>query len=267
MAIQDVQKRYDADAAAYEQWWAPVLRRTMEPVLDSIGWTGVGTFLEVGCGTGGVLDGAALRAPEALVVGIDATSAMLERAPCEHGRLQADAHRLPLADASVDVAVCGFVLQHTERPDVVLRELGRVVRPGGQLRIAAWGGPILRWEGEQIFSDELDALGVPPAPASVQPGRAATDTVDKLHALATAAGFEELEEVQTSLDWQPDVDEVIGQLSAMRGTGRRFVTLTPAQARTVQTRVRERLDNAPISSWNPYEVLILSGKRVNLRHN
>jgi SAM-dependent methyltransferase len=265
VAIEDVQKRYDTDAQAYVTWWAPVLRRNMEPVLESLDWSGVRTFLEVGCGTGGVLEGAAARVPVALVVGVDATSAMLRHAPREHARVQADAHRLPLADASVDVAVCGFVLQHTERPDVVLRELGRVVRPGGQLRIAAWGGPILRWEGEQIFSEQLDVLGVPAAPPSVQPGRAATDSVDKLHTLAEEAGFDS-DVVQTSLDWRPDVDEVFGQLSAMRGTGRRFAALTPSQARTVENRVRGRLDNVEISRWAPYEVLILSGKRVNLRH-
>ena len=57
------------------------------------------------------------------------------------------------------------------------------------------------------------------------------------------------------------------QRSAMRGRGRRFATLTPGQARTVETRVKERLDNARISRRNPYQVLVLSGKRVNLRHN
>jgi len=267
MAIEDVQKRYDVDAAAYEKWWAPVLRHTMEPVLDSIDWTGVQTFLEVGCGTGGVLGGAAVRVPEALVVGIDATAAMLRRAPRVHALVQGDAHRLPLQDSTVDVAIAAFVLQHVDRPNRALLEMGRVVRPGGRLRIAAWGGPILRWEGEQIFSDELDAVGAPAAPASVQPGRAATDSVDKLRALAEAAGFGEVEVVRTQFDWHPDVDEVFGQLSAMRATGRRFAMLPPDQARTVAIRVRARLDNAAISSWLPYEVLFLSGKRVNLRHN
>ena len=266
MAIKHVQARYDADAAAYVTWWAPVLRRNLEPVLESIDWTGVETFLEVGCGTGGVLDGAANRVPEALIVGLDATASMLRRAPSRCARVQADAHRLPLADASVDIAVTGFMLQHVEHPDVVLGELGRVVRPGGQLRVAAWGGAVTRWEGEQIFSEELDAVGAPPAPPSVQPGRAATDSVDKLRTLAEAAGFTS-DVVRTHLDWQPDVDEVVGQLSAMRGTGRRFAELTPDQARTVSERIRARLDNAEISSWPAYEVLFLSGKRVNLGHN
>ena len=222
--------------------------------------------LEVGCGTGGVLDGMAARAPEALIVGLDATFAMLRRAPRAHARVQGDAQRLPFKDATVDVVVSGFMVHHLDRPDLTLLDVGRVLRPGGQLRIAAWGGPITTWEGDQIFTEELDAVGRTPRRPSVQPGRAPTDSTDKLVALATAAGFE-AEAVSRDLDWQPDADEVFGQLTAMRGTARRFATLSPDQARTVENRVRARLHSADISSWRPYEVLILSGKRVNLRHN
>ena len=207
MTVKDVQARYD-DAASYEKWWAPVLRRNMEPVLDSIDWTGVRTALEVGCGTGGVLDGIAARAPEALTVGLDATLAMLRRAPRMHALVQGDAHRLPFQDATVDVVVSGFMVHHLDRPDLALAEIGRVMRPGGQLRIAAWGGAITTWEGDQIFTEELDAVGAPPAAASVQPGRAPTDSTDKLVALAEAAGFE-AEAVSGDLDWRPDADEVV----------------------------------------------------------
>jgi SAM-dependent methyltransferase len=265
MTVKDVQARY-ADAVAYEKWWAPVLRRNMEPVLDSIDWTDVQVALEIGCGAGGVLDGMAARAPGALVVGLDATLAMLRRAPRAHALVQGDAQRLPFEDASVDVVVGGFMVHHLDRPDLALLDIGRVMRPGGQLRVAAWGGPITTWEGDQIFTEELDAVGAPPATPSVQPGRAPTDSTDKLVALATAAGFE-AEAVSRDLDWRPDADEVFGQLTAMRGTARRFATLSPDQARTVGNRVHARLDKANISSWRPYEVLFLSGKRVNLRHH
>ena len=267
MALEAVRARYDADAEAYVTCWAPVLRRAMEPVLDSVDWTGAQTVLEVGCGTGGVLAGMAARAPQALVIGLDATSSMLRKAPREHALVQGDAHRLPLADGSVDVLVAGFVLQHLDRPDVALLEMGRVLRPGGQLRIAAWGGPIVIWEGERIFSEALAAVGSPAAPPTVQPGRVATDSVDKLHALASAAGFGPITVVGEDLDWHPDAAEVFGQLSAMRATGRRFGALPENMAHTVESRVRQSLDNAEMDRWPPYEVLLLSGKRVNLRHN
>ena len=112
----------------------------------------------------------------------------------------------------------------------------------------------------------LDAVGAPAAPPAVQPGRSATNTADKLKALAEAAGFAP-PVTSVPLDWHPDAQEVLGQLSHMRATGRRLAGLTPDVADIVISRVRERLDNAEISSWPAYPVLFLSGKRVNLRHN
>ncbi|BEP14558.1 hypothetical protein acdb102_28690 [Acidothermaceae bacterium B102] len=263
MTVKDVQARYDADAEAYATWWAPVLRRTMQSVLDSIDWTGVETALEVGCGTGGVLDA---MPSQALTVGVDATFGMLSYAPRTHALLQGDAQRLPLQDSTFDVAITGFMLQHVPRPDLAFSELGRVLRPGGQLGVAAWGGEVTTWEGERIFSEELDAVGAPAAPPTVQPGRSATNTGARLKALAEAAGFQATV-TSLPLAWQPDADEVLGQLSNMRGTGRRLAQLTPEAAGIVTSRVRERLDNAEISCWPAYPVLFLSGKRVNLRHN
>jgi SAM-dependent methyltransferase len=46
--------------------------------------------------------------------------------------------RLPLDDASVDYVHCGGVIQHTTTPELVLRELARVLRPGGQGRIMVY---------------------------------------------------------------------------------------------------------------------------------
>lgn len=49
------------------------------------------------------------------------------------GVLPADAHHLPLADASADVVLMGEVLEHVEQPERVLREAHRVLKPGGHL--------------------------------------------------------------------------------------------------------------------------------------
>lgn len=45
----------------------------------------------------------------------------------------ADASRIPVADASFDHALCFNLLEHVEHPDAVLREIVRVLRPGGTL--------------------------------------------------------------------------------------------------------------------------------------
>ncbi len=86
--------------------------------------------LEVGCGTGLILDRVAHFASAAR--GIDLSGGMLEKA-AKRGLLvaQASATELPVATASVDVAYSFKVLAHI--PDIAgaMREMARVVRPGG----------------------------------------------------------------------------------------------------------------------------------------
>jgi ubiquinone/menaquinone biosynthesis C-methylase UbiE len=86
--------------------------------------------LEVGCGTGLILDRVARFARNAS--GIDLSGGMLARAA---GRglhvAQASATELPIASASVDVAYSFKVLAHIPDISGALREMSRVVRPGG----------------------------------------------------------------------------------------------------------------------------------------
>ena len=88
--------------------------------------------LEVGCGTGLILDRVARFASEAQ--GIDLSAGMLARAAARGlGVSQASATALPLAAESVDVAYSFKVLAHI--PDIAgaMREMARVVRPGGHV--------------------------------------------------------------------------------------------------------------------------------------
>ena len=88
--------------------------------------------LEVGCGTGLILDRVAGFARRAR--GIDLSGGMLAKA-CARGLAvaQASATELPVASASVDVAYSFKVLAHI--PDIAdaLAEMARVVRPGGHV--------------------------------------------------------------------------------------------------------------------------------------
>ena len=63
-------ERYDHDAADYERHWAPVLEGTARRILDYVepfvsGRDGQLTVLEIGAGTGALLDAARARWPRA----------------------------------------------------------------------------------------------------------------------------------------------------------------------------------------------------------
>ncbi|MGW6522107.1 MULTISPECIES: class I SAM-dependent methyltransferase [unclassified Streptomyces] len=97
--------------------------------------------LDAGCGTGRALT--PLReavGPSGVVVGADLTPAMLAAAVRagrdRAGRLMlADVTALPLRSASLDAVFAAGLIAHLPRPQENLRELARVVRPGGALAL------------------------------------------------------------------------------------------------------------------------------------
>ncbi len=110
------------------RWRAATVREAVRPgdrVLDAC------------CGTGD-LAVAARAAGAGNVVGVDFAERMLERArrkAPEIEWLQADLLALPFDDASFDAAVVGFGIRNVEDLEVAIRELRRVLRPGGRLGI------------------------------------------------------------------------------------------------------------------------------------
>jgi ubiquinone/menaquinone biosynthesis C-methylase UbiE len=106
---------------------------TLVPETDS------GRLLDIGTGTGRVLELLAPRISQG--IGVDASKAMLALARSRLARVGlthcsvrlADMYRLPLTEASFDIAVVQMVLHYAEDPPGVLAEVARVLRPGGRL--------------------------------------------------------------------------------------------------------------------------------------
>ncbi len=100
-----------------------------------------GRLLDIGCGTGGLLERVAGRIAEG--VGVDASRDMLalartrlaERGLSHIAVRQADMYRLPIADSTFDAVTLQMVLHYAEDPAVALAEAARVLRPGGVLVI------------------------------------------------------------------------------------------------------------------------------------
>ncbi len=106
--------------------------------------------LDVGTGTGGLLRALRRRGGRpGWVLGVDRSAAMLGRVPAlpEGWRLvRADAARIPLCDGSVDVALAAFLLHllGERKRRRCLRELRRVVAPGGRIVVVVPAVPVGR---------------------------------------------------------------------------------------------------------------------------
>ena len=116
-------------------------RAVEQALLDLLPPAAIGRMLDIGTGTGGLLETLAPRVSMAL--GIDASRAMLALARARLARpglahcsvRQADMYRLPLGDGGFDLVVLQMVLHYAEDPEGVLAEAARVLRPGGRLVI------------------------------------------------------------------------------------------------------------------------------------
>ena len=88
-----------------------------------------GMVADVGCGSGALW--AALKDRFSACIGLDAVAYAGLPTDIDFRTIDLDAGRLPLDDGSVDAAVAVEVIEHLENPRAFVRELARVVRPGG----------------------------------------------------------------------------------------------------------------------------------------
>jgi ubiquinone/menaquinone biosynthesis C-methylase UbiE len=145
------------------QFALPETRQIAERSLGLLNLAPGQSVLEIGCGNGVFLPLlAAAVGPGGRVVGIDHSPQFVAAA---HERSvaagvadivtvqEADAYRLSFPDATFDAAHCERVLMHLDDPTAALREMRRVVKPGGVVVAAE-----PHWHGLQIDSPDPEAM-------------------------------------------------------------------------------------------------------------
>ena len=139
----------------------------------------VDDLLDIGTGTGRILEVLSDKVAHAVGVDLSPDMLMLARSKLERARLRncavrkGDMHNLPVGEGSFDAVTIHQVLHHAERPGKAIEEAARVLRPGGRIFIVdfqAHGLDFLRsehqhrWLGfeDEKMRDWLSAAGLKP---------------------------------------------------------------------------------------------------------
>jgi demethylmenaquinone methyltransferase/2-methoxy-6-polyprenyl-1,4-benzoquinol methylase len=143
---REVERMFDRIAGPYDMMnrvmTAGLDRRWRELAAEATGLGNGANALDVCCGTGDLaLALARVVGRGGQVTGLDFSREMLERArrkPRQEGAaeitwVQGDATAMPFADNSFSAVTIGFGLRNLPDPEAGLRELARVVRPGGKV--------------------------------------------------------------------------------------------------------------------------------------
>jgi demethylmenaquinone methyltransferase/2-methoxy-6-polyprenyl-1,4-benzoquinol methylase len=140
LAPDSVRTMFDRIAPVYD-----VMNRVMTAGLD-VRWRRLAAaaavrkgdrVLDAACGTGDLAI-ADMKAGAGKVTGLDFSEQMLERARKKNAAIewiQGDMLALPFADETFDAATVGFGVRNVDDLELGLRELRRVLRPGGRLAI------------------------------------------------------------------------------------------------------------------------------------
>jgi SAM-dependent methyltransferase len=108
-------------------------------MLNAAGVTPGMRVLDVCCGPGILSAGALERGAEAIGLDFSPQAVELARSLVPNGQFeQGDAVALPYPPETFDAVLCGYGLMHLPVPEAALREMLRVLRPGGRTAVSVW---------------------------------------------------------------------------------------------------------------------------------
>ncbi len=215
----------DRMAAGYERHWAPVLAPSAVALLERLDRsiaTGARAVVDVGVGTGNLSIPALGRWPTVDITGLDVAPEMAsaaerlvaERLPQAVARFRgvvADAAEMPFPDGAFDMAMSSFVLQLVGRRPAVLREIRRVLRPGGTFAFVTWLRDARAFEPDRVFDALLEAYGFENEPDAPRSGDFAH--AERAAAELRRAGFRDVTATRATLDHAFSVDSYIAFLT------------------------------------------------------
>ena len=130
---------WDRNISGYDAAFGAVARQTVPSMLDAARVTHGMRVLDVCCGPAMLSVAALERGAEVVGLDFSVSAVELARKLVPTGRFeQGDAQALPFPEASFDAVLCGYGLMHLPDPAKAMREMLRVLRPGGRAALSVW---------------------------------------------------------------------------------------------------------------------------------
>jgi SAM-dependent methyltransferase len=168
-------------------------------MLDSAQVTRGMRVLDLCCGPGMLAAGALDRGAEAVGLDFSAQAVELASSLVPNGRFQqGDAQAMPFEAASFDAVLCGYGVMHLPEPAAALREMLRVLRPGGRVALSVWDAA---GAGFALVYEAVRARGNIDVPLPHGPDFFQFGTPERMQAALTEAGFGDAGADSFRQDW------------------------------------------------------------------
>lgn len=140
--LSDVSATYDALAADYDRRWRKYIERTARRTADGLALRPGDRVLDVGCGTGALLQHLGRTHAGVQLTGVDLSVRMLAVARARLGAsarlVRGNAAALPFQAGRFDVVASVSALHYWLEPEAALLELRRVLKADGRMVITDW---------------------------------------------------------------------------------------------------------------------------------
>jgi ubiquinone/menaquinone biosynthesis C-methylase UbiE len=139
-----VREQYNSIADIYDRRWQTYISNTLSFLKNWANIPATAKILDIACGTGELENLLLNEEPNRSIVGIDISEGMLEIAKEKCQKYPnvsfaiANASDLPFPNNSFDTIVSANAFHYFDRPDIVLREMRRVIQPEGRIIIIDW---------------------------------------------------------------------------------------------------------------------------------
>ncbi|MGQ3684505.1 MAG: methyltransferase domain-containing protein [Candidatus Loosdrechtia sp.] len=139
---QTVIDEYAHIASRYDKRWSFYISATLRETLKRLDIKPTDTLLDVGCGTGTLLEAISQKYPSAKLVGTDISREMLRIAYRKQFKkcslVESNSRQLPFHSESFDMVVSCNAFHYFRMPEECLSEIARVLKPQGRIVITDW---------------------------------------------------------------------------------------------------------------------------------